>query len=96
MDNYTRLTRSEVDVDPTAARFMGETRPMRDWSDTTLNLIVNGPTIMGVKKDEIRAMLREAYAALKVYEQIGPMASPFVNDPAAIVASIFSSLYPDV
>ena len=49
---------------------------MRDWSDTMLNLIVNGPTIMGVKKDEIRAMLREAYAALKVYEQIGPWPRP--------------------
>lgn len=96
MDNYARITRDGIAVDPTAARFMGEARSVRDWSDKMLDLILNGPTIMGIKKDEIRAMLRESYAALNSYEQIGPMASPFVNDPAAIVAGIFSGLYPDV
>lgn len=30
------------------------------------------------------------------YEKIGPMASPFINDPTAIVARAFSELYPGV
>ena len=61
-----------------------------------LDLILNGPTINGIKKDEVRAMLRETYTALKQYEKIGPMASPFINDPTAIVARAFSELYPGV
>lgn len=48
------------------------------------------------EKDEVRAMLRETYTALKQYEKIGPMASPFINDPTAIVARAFSELYPGV
>ena len=36
----------------------------------------------------------EHYAALKRYEVIGPMASPFMNDPTAIVALAFRELYP--
>lgn len=31
--------------------------------------------VNGIKKDEVRAMLRETYTALKQYEKIGPMAS---------------------
>ena len=69
---------------------------MQDWSDRMLDLILNGPTINGIKKDEVRAMLRETYTALKQYEKIGPMASPFINDPTAIVARAFSELYPGV
>lgn len=52
--------------------------------------------VNGIKKDEVRAMLRETYTALKQYEKIGPMASPFINDPTAIVARAFSELYPGV
>lgn len=41
-------------------------------------------------------MLRQTYAALKQYEQIGPMASPYMNDPSAIVARAFAELYPGI
>lgn len=75
---------------------MPETHLMQDWGDKMLDLILNSPTINGIKKDEVRAMLRETYAALKQYEKIGPMASPFINDPTAIVARAFSELYPGV
>ncbi len=61
-----------------------------------LDLILNGPTINGIKKDELRAMPRQTYAALKQYEQIGPMASPYMNDPSAIVARAFAELYPGI
>lgn len=55
-----------------------------------------GTTLNGFKKDELRAMLRQTYAALKQYEQIGPMASPYMNDPSAIVARAFAELYPGI
>lgn len=96
MKDYKTLTREKIDAEPGAARFMGETHLIQDWSDKMLDLILNGPTIMGIKKDEIRAMLRQTYTALKHYEKIGPMASPFMNDPPAIVALAFSDLYPGV
>lgn len=95
MKEHTILTRKKVNVDPSAVRYMGETHLMEQWSDKALDLILNGPTINGVKKDDVRAMLRQTYAALKPYEQIGPMASPFQNDPSAIVALAFRELYPD-
>ena len=92
---YETLTREKVDVVPFGCG-MPETHLMQDWSDRMLDLILNGPTINGIKKDEVRAMLRETYTALKQYEKIGPMASPFINDPTAIVARAFSELYPGV
>lgn len=84
MKEYETLTREKVDVVPFGCG-MPETHLMQDWSDRMLDLILNGPTINGIKKDEVRAMLRETYTALKQYEKIGPMASPFINDPTAIV-----------
>lgn len=95
MKEYETLTREKVDVVPFGCG-MPETHLMQDRSDRTLDLILNGPTINGIKKDEVRAMLRETYTALKQYEKIGPMASPFINDPTAIVARAFSELYPGV
>ena len=95
MKEYETLTREKVDVVPFGCG-MPETHLMQGWSDRMLDLILNGPTINGIKKDEVRAMLRETYTALKQYEKIGPMASPFINDPTAIVARAFSELYPGV
>lgn len=94
MKEYTTLTREAVDVVEGAAQYMSETTPMEHWSDKMLDLLLNGPTINGIKKDEVRALLRQTYAALKRYEVIGPMASPFMNDPTAIVALAFRELYP--
>lgn len=96
MKEYPTLTREKIDVDASTARYMGETHLMQDWSDKMIDLILNGPTINAIVKDELRAMLRQTYAALKGYEKIGPMASPFLNDPTAIVARAFSELYPGV
>lgn len=93
--NIERLTREKIDVEPTTDRFLGETRLMQDWSDKMVDLIINGVTLNGIDKDELRALLRQTYGALKRYEQIGAFASPFINDPAAIVAMAFAELYPD-
>lgn len=96
MKDYKTITREKVDADPGAARYMSETHLLEDWSDKLLDLVLNGPTLNGFKKDELRAMLRQTYAALKQYEQIGPMASPYMNDPSAIVARAFAELYPGI
>lgn len=55
---YETLTREKVDVVPFGCG-MPETHLMQDWSDRMLDLILNGPTINGIKKDEVRAMLRD-------------------------------------
>lgn len=58
MKDYKTLTREKVDAEPGAARYMGETHMMEDWSDKMIDLVLNGPTLNGFKKDELRAMLR--------------------------------------
>lgn len=95
MKDYKTITRAKVDADPAAPKyFTRETHLMQDWSDKMIDLVLNGPTLNAFPKDEVRAMLRETYEALKRYEMIGPMASPFLNDPPAIVAKAFRELYP--
>lgn len=69
---------------------------MQDLPEKLVNIIINGPALMGFKKDHVRGLLRETYAALKEYEKIGPMASPFNNDQSAIVALAFANLYPGI
>lgn len=95
MKEYKTITREKVDVEPTVVKyFTSETHLMQDLSDKMIDLVLNGVTLNGFKKDEVREMLRETYEALKRYEMIGPMASPFLNDPPAIVARAFRELYP--
>ena len=66
----SRLTRKAVDVDPGVVKYFdGETHHMSDWSDKMLDLVLNGPTLNGFRKDEVRSMLRETYEALKVREE---------------------------
>lgn len=96
MKDYKTLTREKVDAEPGAGRYLRETHLMQDWPDSAIDIALNGPTCNGINKDEIRAMLRQTYGALKRYEKIGPMASPFANDPPAIVALAFSYLHPGV
>ena len=104
LDGVCKLIRTELEKVGTTIMVqaksyksvMGETHMMEDWSDKMIDLVLNGPTLNGFKKDELRAMLRQTYAALKQYEQIGPMASPYMNDPSAIVARAFAELYPGI
>lgn len=66
-----RLTRPGIEADPNAARFMGGDAKIQDIGDKLLDLILNGPTINGIKKDTLRHMVRQLYAALKLYEDTG-------------------------
>ena len=65
-----RLTRPDIDADQTAVRFMGGEIKIQNISDKLLHLILNGPTINGIKKDTLRHMVRQLYAELKRYEDL--------------------------
>lgn len=67
-----RLTRPTVEVDETAAKYMG-TFPvdLRKYGDRLMEVILNGPTLNGVNKDALRQIIRQLYGALKAYEDIG-------------------------
>lgn len=66
-----RLTRPTVNVDETAAQYMGKGLNMETMNDRLLELILNGPTLNGVSKDALRQIIRQLYGALKAYEDIG-------------------------
>lgn len=66
-----RLTRPGIDADQTAVRFMDGEVKIQDIGDKLLDLILNGPTINGIKKDTLRHMVRQLYAELKLYEDTG-------------------------
>lgn len=96
MKDYKTVTRETVEVIHDFFGCIGGETPMDKVNDMELGMILNSPTLNSFKKDEIRALLRQTYAALKQYEQIGPMASPYMNDPSAIVARAFAELYPGI
>lgn len=66
-----RLTRPNVNVDETAAKFMGEEVKLQDINDRLLDLVLNGPTLNAVSKDKLRLLIRQLYGALKKYEDTG-------------------------
>ena len=65
-----RLTRPGIDAEQTAVRFMDGEVKIHDISDKLLDLILNGPTINGIKKDTLRHLVRQLYAELKLYEEL--------------------------
>ena len=71
-----RLTRPNINVDPDTDRFLHATIGGKeiDWKqsrDSTLNVLINGPTSNGFGKDIFRKMARELYGRLKAYEDTG-------------------------
>ena len=86
-----RLTRPTVEVDETAAKYMGSFPvDIRTYKDRLLELILNGPTLNGVSKDALRQIIRQLYGALKPYEDIGLEAGDIIDRLAkATVALMF-------
>ena len=71
-----RLTRPNINVDPGTDRFLHATIGGKeiDWKqsqDSTLNVLINGPTSNGVSKDIFRKMARDLYGRLKACEDTG-------------------------
>jgi len=84
-----RLTRSNINVDPGTDRFLhaaigGKEIDWKQSRDSTLNVLINGPTSNGFGKDIFRKMARDLYGRLKAYEDIGltpeEIKDPFTED----------------
>lgn len=68
-----RLTSPNINVDPGTDRFLhaaisGKEIDWKQCRDSTLNVLINGPTSNGFGKDIFRKMARDLYGRLKDYE----------------------------
>lgn len=71
-----RLTSPNINVDPDTDRFLhaaigGKEIDWKQFRDSTLNVLINGPTSNGFGKDIFRKMARDLYGRLKAYEDRG-------------------------
>ena len=77
-----RLTRPNINVDPGTDRFLhavigGKEIDWKQRRDSTLNVLINGPTSNGFGKDIFRKMARNLYGRLKAYEDIAELCGGF-------------------
>jgi hypothetical protein len=77
-----RLTSPNINVDLDTDRFLHATIGGKeiDWKqsrDSTLNVLINGPTSNGFGKDIFRKMARDLYGRLKAYEDIAELCGGF-------------------
>lgn len=84
-----RLTRPNLNVDQDTDRFLhaaigGKEIDWKQNRDSTLNVLINGPTSNGFGKDIFRKMARDLYGRLKAYEDTGltpeEIKAPFTED----------------
>ena len=84
-----RLTSPNINVDPDTDRFLhaaigGKEIDWKQSRDSTLNVLINGPTSNGFGKDIFRKMVRDLYGRLKAYEDTGltpeEIKAPFTED----------------
>ena len=73
-----RLTRPNLNVDQDTDRFLhavigGKEIDWKQSRDSTLNVLINGPTSNGFGKDIFRKMARDLYGRLKAYEDIAEL-----------------------
>ena len=77
-----RLTRPNLNVDPDTDRFLhaaigGKEIDWKQSRDSTLNVLINGPTSNGFGKDISRKMARDLYGRLRAYEDIAELCGGF-------------------
>lgn len=73
-----RLTSPNINVNPDTDRFLhaaigGKEIEWKQCRDSTLNVLLNGPTSNGFGKDIFRKMARDLYGRLKAYEDIAEL-----------------------
>jgi hypothetical protein len=73
-----RLTSPNINVDPGTDRFLhaaigGKEIDWKQNRDSTINVLINGPTSNGFGKDIFRKMARDLYGRLKAYEDIAEL-----------------------
>lgn len=71
-----RLTSPNINVDPGTDRFLhaaigGKEIDWKQSRDSTINVLINGPTSNGFGKDIFRKMARDLYGRMKAYEDTG-------------------------
>lgn len=79
-----RLTSPNINVDPGTDRFLhaaigGKEIDWKQSRDSTLNVLINGPTSNGFGKDIFRKMARDLYGRLKAYEDIAELCGGFAR-----------------
>lgn len=79
-----RLTSPNINVDPDTDRFLhaaigGKEIDWKQSRDSTLNVLINGPTRNGFGKDIFRKMARDLYGRLKAYEDIAELCGGFAR-----------------
>lgn len=79
-----RLTSPNINVDPDTDRFLhavigGQEIDWKQFRDSTLNVLINGPTSNGFGKDIFRKMVRDLYGRLKAYEDIAELCGGFAR-----------------
>ena len=77
-----RLTSPNINVDPGTDRFLhaaigGKEIDWKQFRDSTLDVLINGPTSNGFGKDIFRKMVRDLYGRLKAYEDIAELCGGF-------------------
>ena len=77
-----RLTSPNINVDPDTDRFLhaaigGKEIDWKQNRDSTLNVLINGPTSNGFGKDIFRKMARDLCGRLKAYEDIAELCGGF-------------------
>ena len=77
-----RPTRPNLNVDQDTDRFLhavigGKEIDWKQSRDSTLNVLINGPTSIGFCKDIFRKMARDLYGRLKAYEDIAELCGGF-------------------
>lgn len=77
-----RLTSPNINVNPDTDRFLhaaigGKEIDWKQSLDSTLNVLINGPTSNGFGKDIFRKMARDLYGRLKAYEDIAELCGGF-------------------
>lgn len=77
-----RLTSPNINVDPGTDRFLhaaigGKEIDWKQFRDSTLNVLINGPTSNGFGKDIFRKMARDLYGRMKAYEDIAELCGGF-------------------
>ena len=77
-----RLTSPNINVDLDTDRFLhaaigGKEIDWKQSRDSTLNVLINGPTSNGFCKDIFRKMARDLYGRLKAYEDIAELCGGF-------------------
>lgn len=77
-----RLTSPNINVNPDTDRFLhaaigGKEIDWKQFRDSTLNVLINGPTSNGFGKDIFRKMARDLYGRMKAYEDIAELCGGF-------------------